>query len=107
MFSQVLHNSVYSFSAILTTFLIALALGATLSHFLCRMNLAPVATLSVLLSLSGVLVALSPLLFYQLTGGLRHVAAALKSGCGFVHPSDLSDGFAAGFNEGFHVRWDV
>ena len=76
MFSQVLHNSVYSFAAILTTFLIALALGATLSHILCRMSLAPAVTLSVLLSLSGVLVALSPLLFYQLTGGSRYVAAA-------------------------------
>ena len=76
MFSQVLHNSVYSFSAILTTFLVALAVGATVSHILCRMNLAPVAVLSHLLSLSGFLVALSPLLFYQLTGGLQYVAAA-------------------------------
>jgi spermidine synthase len=76
MFSQVLHNSVYSFSAILTIFLLALALGATLSHILCRVNLAPVSVLSVLLSLSGVLVALSPLLFYQLTDGLKYVAAA-------------------------------
>ncbi|MEE8349396.1 MAG: fused MFS/spermidine synthase [Acidobacteriota bacterium] len=76
MFSQVLHNSVYSFSAILTTFLIALALGATLSHILCRINVSPVRALSVLLSLSGVLVGLSPLLFYRLTGGLQYVAAA-------------------------------
>jgi spermidine synthase len=75
MFSQVLHNSVYSFSAILTTFLIALALGAALSHILCRLKLTPVWMLSILLSLSGTLVALSPLLFYQLTGGLRYVAA--------------------------------
>ena len=74
MFSQVLHNSIYSFSAILTTFLIALALSATLSHVLCRANIAPVAALNVILTFSGVLVALSPLV-YHLTGGLGHLAA--------------------------------
>jgi spermidine synthase len=41
MFSQVLHNSVYSFSAILTTFLIALALGSAFAHLLCRLNVSP------------------------------------------------------------------
>ncbi len=75
MFSQVLHNSVYSFSAILTTFLIALALGSTLAHALCRLNVRPMLALSGLLSLAGLLVALSPLLFYHLTDGLRYLAA--------------------------------
>ena len=75
MFSQVLHNSVYSFSAILTTFLIALALGSALAHALCRLNVRPMLALSSLLSLAGLLVALSPLLFYQLTDGLRYLAA--------------------------------
>jgi spermidine synthase len=75
MFSQVLHNSVYSFSAILTTFLIALALGSALAHVLCRLNIRPHVALSVLLSLAGLLVALSPLLFDYLTGGLRYLAA--------------------------------
>ncbi len=49
MFSQVLHNSVYSFSAILTTFLIALALGSALAHALCRLNVRPMLALSGLL----------------------------------------------------------
>jgi spermidine synthase len=75
MFSQVLHNSVYSFSAILTTFLIALALGSALAHVLCRLNVRPMLALTGLLSLAGLLVALSPLLFYHLTDGLRYLAA--------------------------------
>jgi len=75
MFSQVLHNSVYSFSAILTTFLIALALGSAFAHLLCRLNVSPHGALSVLLSLAGLLVALSPFLFYHLTDGLRYLAA--------------------------------
>jgi spermidine synthase len=75
MFSQVLHNSVYSFSAILTTFLIALALGSAFAHLLCRLNVRPHNALSILLSLAGLLVALSSLLFYHLTDGLRYLAA--------------------------------
>jgi len=75
MFSQVLHNSVYSFAAILTTFLMALALGSVLAHALCRLRASPMPALSLLLGLSGLLVAASPLLFYHLTDGLRYLAA--------------------------------
>jgi len=75
MFSQVLHNSVYSFAAILTTFLVALALGSVLAHALCRLRASPMPALSLLLGLSGLLVAVSPLLFYRLTDGLRYLAA--------------------------------
>lgn len=54
MFAQVLHNSVYSFAAILVTFLISLGLGAVIAHLLCRAErLRPGMALSVVLCLLG------------------------------------------------------
>ncbi len=75
MFVQVLQNSVYSFAVILVTFLLGLAGGALLAHLLCRARLPAGTVFSVLLTLSGCLVGLSPLLFYQLTNGLSYLAA--------------------------------
>ncbi len=60
MFAQVLDNSVYSFSAILVTFLVALAAGAGAAHGLARTRLPPVTVLYGLLLASAFLVALSP-----------------------------------------------
>jgi spermidine synthase len=74
MFAQVLHNSVYSFAAILITFLIALALGAAVANRLCRLRAAPAAVLPWLLIAAGVGAGASPLAFHLLTGGLRYVA---------------------------------
>jgi spermidine synthase len=74
MFAQVLHNSVYSFAAILVVFLASLGLGAWGARLLARRAVAPEPTLGVLLLASGVTVAASPLVFFALTEGLGYVA---------------------------------
>jgi spermidine synthase len=72
MFSQALHNSTYSFAAILVTFLIALGLGGLLAGRLARGAAdRPLGPLVVLLGGSGVAVALSPFVFDWLTDGLH------------------------------------
>ena len=85
MFAQVLHNSVYSFSTILITFLLALACGAILANLLCRLQLDPKLVLAVLLTVSGILVGLSSHFFYSLTDGLRYMARQRGLGC--VYPN--------------------
>jgi len=74
MFAQVLQNSVYSFSAILVVFLIALGCGGFLSHLLVRSSFRPLPTLLLLLSAGAMLVGLSPVVFNMLTDGLGYVA---------------------------------
>lgn len=74
MFAQVLHNSVYSFAAILVTFLVALALGAALARRLCRLQAPPSQVLVILLTTAGISVALTPWWFHFLTEGLSYVA---------------------------------
>lgn len=77
MFAQVLHNSVYSFTAILVTFLAALALGSALAHVLCRLPIAHPGKVLALLALCGwVLTAATPLLFVRWTDGLAEVSTA-------------------------------
>jgi spermidine synthase len=71
MFAQVLQNSVYTFSAILTVFLVALAFGSALANFLCRKSIRPPVALFWLVTLSGLLVGLTPLVFYRMTSGLE------------------------------------
>ncbi len=73
MFAQVVHNSVYSFSIILITFLIALTFGAFAANFLSRLKMNPLVILSALLILSGLTVGLSSLAFYYLTDGLMNI----------------------------------
>lgn len=63
MYQQVLQNSVYTFSIILTVFLLALAVGAGLAHLLCRRARSHARVLVNLLLLSGVAVAATPWLF--------------------------------------------
>lgn len=71
MFAQVLHNSVYSFTAILVTFLVALAIGSAVANFLCRWRaLTPNRVLVILAVVSWLLVAASIRIFVSLTGGL-------------------------------------
>jgi spermidine synthase len=71
MFAQVLQNSVYTFAAILTVFLVALGLGSLLAHLLCRAPWPPTFVLFTLLAAAGLLVATTPPLFYRLTDGLQ------------------------------------
>ncbi len=79
MFAQVLQNSVYTFSIILTVFLACLALGSALAHHLCRRAVPPRLALAGLLTLSGLLAAVTPLLFLQVAGAVNY----MKSGLGF------------------------
>lgn len=74
MFAQVLHNSVYTFSIILITFLAALAAGSLLAHVLIRRNVSPTVAPLCLLGAGAVLVAASPFLFNFLTDGLSYHA---------------------------------
>ncbi len=76
MFSQVLANDVYSFAAILVTFLVALALGSFLARRLGRLRADPWTVLRGLAVASGMTVGLSAFVFYQWTGGLRPLQAA-------------------------------
>ncbi len=78
MFAQVLHNSVYSFAAILVVFLVSLALGSAIAHRLCRGGGEPRRVLVALLSLAGVAVAAVPFVFHGVTGGLYYVAAEAR-----------------------------
>ena len=89
MFSQVLQNSAYTFAAVLTVFLVALALGSGVAHLLCRSGASPVTALHLLLSASGLCVLLAPLVFHRLNpdlallgtglGWTRYVAAVFGS----------------------------
>jgi len=74
MFAQVLHNSVYTFAIILITFLLALALGSLVAHRLIERRRDPTDALTKLLTAGAILVAISPWLFFALTGGLRYLA---------------------------------
>ena len=73
MFSQVLQNTVYTFSMILIVFLIALAAGAALANLLARTRLAPVPVLVILITLTGLGCSTTPALFYHLTNGLERL----------------------------------
>ncbi len=77
MFAQVLQNSVYTFAAILTVFLLALALGSCLAHVLCRAGAPPVASLYWLLTAAGLCVLFTPLVFDRLNPGLALLGADL------------------------------
>ena len=72
MFAQVLQNSVYTFSTILVTFLLALALGAALARWLIRKAWEPATLVLLLVTLSALLVGASPFVLYGLTDGLAY-----------------------------------
>lgn len=75
LFAQVLQNSVYTFSAIIVTFLASLGLGALLARQLARLTFEPRQTLRGLLIASGLAVAALPALFMAATSGLSYVAS--------------------------------
>jgi spermidine synthase len=77
MFSQVLQNSVYTFSIILTVFLAGLSLGSGLAHLLCRRVRSTRLTLALLIAVAGVLVSISPLVFQRFSEGLDYMKSSL------------------------------
>lgn len=77
MFAQVFHNSVYSFGAVLVTFLFALGIGALLARMLASMRLHPNSVLRGLWLSSGLLVAATPFVFEYVTQGMSYVGRPL------------------------------
>ena len=73
MFAQVLHNSVYTYAAILSIFLLALALCGAIAREAARRQLNPHWFTPLLLTASGLCVAASPILFHSLTGGGAYI----------------------------------
>ena len=75
MFAQVLQNSVYTFSMILVTFLVALASGAMVASLLARRQMNPGVVLLSLILGGAFLVGLSPFLFTWITKGMGYLGA--------------------------------
>ncbi len=84
MFAQVLQNSVYTFAIILVIFLAALAAGALLARWLCRVVARPRTVLAGLLVLAGLWVAATPFLFVRVTDGLAFLGSAADGWSGYV-----------------------
>jgi spermidine synthase len=80
MFSQVLHNSVYSFAIILVTFLFGLSVGSIVAHTLVRSTRRPATTLALLLGMSALGLAATPWIFWATTGGLDYRLAVSGRG---------------------------
>ncbi len=74
MFSLVLENSVYTYAAILVVVLASLALGSLVSAVLARLKWSPGSVLSLLLLLSGLVIALTPWVFMKLTDSFQFLA---------------------------------
>ena len=74
MFTQVLENSVYTFSSILVVVLISLSLGALLSSYLAKKVSDPKLTLGTLILLGGSITILTPHVFIWLTNGMEIIA---------------------------------
>jgi len=75
MFAQVLHNSVYTFSAILVAFLLCLAAGAGLANRLMSWCRSPANLLHALLLLSGLFVSVSPFVFMSVSEGMDYLGS--------------------------------
>ncbi len=76
LFSQVPHNSAYTYALVLATFLLALSLGAAIANLLARSRRMPSELLlGVLLLACAAMTAISPWLFSARTDGLRLVGA--------------------------------
>lgn len=74
MFSLVLENSVYTYAAILVVVLFCLAGGSLISSLLARRKWQPNTVLAILLALSGISIALTPIVFMELTDSFRFLA---------------------------------
>ncbi|MEM9782968.1 MAG: fused MFS/spermidine synthase [Pseudomonadota bacterium] len=75
MFQQVLQNSVYTFSIILVTFLVALALGALVARRIARARVDPWTALTLLVTAAGIGALATPFLFFQITDGMRYLGS--------------------------------
>ena len=84
LFAQVLQNSAYTYALVLTTFLLALSLGAGLAHVLARWARPdPIVVLGGLLAVSAAVTAALPWLFHTTTDGLAYVGGQTAWG-GYV-----------------------
>jgi spermidine synthase len=92
MLSQVLQNSVYTFSVILVTFLVSLTFGALLANRLCRMRLHHETVLCILTLLAGLSIALTPFLFMHFMEGGRYLGSD-QGWMGYVTTTFLRAGF--------------
>lgn len=76
LFAQVLQNSVYTYSLVLTSFLVALSVGALCAGALAQLRRNPPSTvLLALLLLSACAIAVTPWVLHDATDGLRYVGA--------------------------------
>lgn len=75
MFEQVLHNSVYTFSLILSTFLIALGLGGLAARWLAEKEAPPSQVLIGLSCAAGLAAGFTPFLFDSATDGLSYLGS--------------------------------
>ena len=81
LFAQVLQNSAYTYALVLSTFLLALALGSVVANLLNRWRSAsPEFIVAGLLLASGAVTTASPWLFHSRTDGLRLLGADLAFG---------------------------
>lgn len=84
LFAQVLQNSAYTYALVLAAFLLALALGSAVASALARRpRLDPDRVLSVLLGISALVLAASPLLIHRLTDGLSYLGGS-RDWAGYV-----------------------
>ncbi len=75
MFQQVLQNSVYTFSIILVTFLVALSVGAFVARRIARERIDPWVALTLLVTTAGIGALATPFLFFQITDGMRYLGS--------------------------------
>jgi len=75
MFAQVLQNSVYTFSIIVVTFLLALSAGALVATVLARSRLLPGAVTVMMSALAGLLIVMTPSLFMYVTDNMSYLGA--------------------------------
>lgn len=76
MLVQVLHNSVYSFAAVLAVMLVALGLGAALVHTVVRKRRATEGAVAALMVASGIAVVVSATVLEARTDGLAYLGGA-------------------------------
>lgn len=77
LFSQVLQNSTYTYSAILAVFLLALTLGAFIAQRLARVKQSE-KLLAFVLLISAVLVALTPSWYMSLTNDMSYIGGKVE-----------------------------
>ena len=76
MFAQVLQNSVYTYGTILSVFLLALAVGGAIAREVARRQVDPHWFTPLLLTLSGLFVAASPIVFQAITAGGDYIGGS-------------------------------